>query len=186
MEALSAEHQLSEVREELEQNAERVRGMQGSLSEEQWQRKPSAESWSAVECIEHINTTNRATLTKINEGLSGLEGKPKHHGAYHLDLFGWLLVKSLTSRSRFTKSKTTTSFVPKQGLDVSAVLAEFFRLQSELVDVVQRAQGVPLDAHKMQSVFEARIKYNLYSALKIVTVHETRHLDQADRAAETN
>jgi hypothetical protein len=183
MEALTAELQLGEIREEIESGSQRVREMRSALPSETWQRKPDAESWSAIECIEHINITNRATLARLQEGLAGLEHKPKHHGPYHLDLFGWLLVKSLSSRSRFAKSKTNTDFVPRSDLNVEAVLAEFDRLQSELLSTITRAAGAPLDAHKMQSVFEARVKYNLYSALRIVAVHQTRHLDQAERAA---
>jgi hypothetical protein len=182
MEALTAEQQLTEIREEIEAATERVRQMQASVSPDDWQRKPGSERWSAMECVEHLNATNAATLAKIREVMTGLAGKPKHHGPYHLDLFGWLLIRSLSSRSRFTKAKTAAPFVPKDRLNVEAVLQEFFRLQNELLDVIAKSNGLPLDAHKMQSVFEARIKYNLYAALKIVAVHEARHLDQADRA----
>lgn len=183
MEALTAEQQLAEIREEIESGSKRVEQMRSSLSTEKWQTKPGQDSWSAIECIEHINVTNRATLARVAEGLAGLGNMPKHRGPYHLDLFGWLLVKSLGSRSRLSRSKTNASFVPRNELDVESVLAEFFRLQTELLATLTRAVGVPLDAHKMQSVFETRIKYNLYSALRIVAVHETRHIDQAERAA---
>jgi hypothetical protein len=187
MEALTPEAQLAEIREEIDAGSERVRSMQRSLDADRWQRKPASESWSAIECVEHINITNRATLEKVREGLDGLRDKPRHRDRFHLDLFGWLLVKSLSSRSKFSRSKTNPSFVPNSTLDIDAVLQEFFQLQSELLATIESAKSAPLDAHKMQSVFEARIKYNLYSALRIVAVHETRHLDQAERASgETN
>jgi hypothetical protein len=46
-----------------------------------------------------------------------------------------------------------------------------------------RADGLPLTAVKIQSAFNAKVRYNVFSALSILSVHQHRHLGQAERAA---
>jgi len=68
------------------------------------------------------------------------------------------------------------------------VLERFDYLQGELLVRIDRAQGLPLERLRVVSPFNARVKYNLYSALKLIPVHQRRHLWQAEqvRAALQN
>jgi hypothetical protein len=40
------------------------------------------------------------------------------------------------------------------------------------------------DDHQLMPAFDHRVRYDLYSAFKIVTAHERRHLWQAEHAVE--
>src|ERR1700722_631607 len=176
--------QLSKLVSEFSSATERVAKMQSKYSEDDWQRKPGSERWSAIECIWHLNRSSEEMLPRIRESMAGLAGKPKYHDHYRLDFIGWFLVKGLGSKGRFTKFKTNPSFVPKQELNVQSVLERFQSLQRDMILAIHDADGLPLGNGRVQSAFNARVNYSTYSAFHILAVHEHRHLDQAERAAQ--
>jgi hypothetical protein len=96
---------------------------------------------------------------------------------------GWFLVKSLSSKGRFSKFKTAAAFIPQSEINSSEVLGRFRELQEEMVHVIRKSNGLPLGKGKIESLFHSRVHYNVYSAFCVIAVHEHRHLDQAERAA---
>ena len=59
---------------------------------------------------------------------------------------------------------------------------EFSSLQSKLIDLLHEADGLDLKKIRLISPFDKRVKYNLYSAFRIVVAHQRRHLWQAEKA----
>jgi hypothetical protein len=83
---------------------------------------------------------------------------------------------------RVGKVKTTADFVPHPRGSRTQILSEFVRLQSELISLVQSADGLAIDKVKIVSPFGGKMKYNAYSALVIIPRHEQRHIQQAKEA----
>jgi hypothetical protein len=50
---------------------------------------------------------------------------------------------------------------------------------------VHEAEGLPLHRVKIVSPFNARVRYNLFSALSILPRHQHRHLWQAELAGRS-
>ena len=86
-------------------------------------------------------------------------------------------------KMKFPRVKTTPDFVPKIVTPRVETVAEFDRLQAELVAITRRADGLPLGEMKIISPFGGKISYNFYSALRILPRHQERHLGQAEEAA---
>lgn len=84
---------------------------------------------------------------------------------------------------RLGRVKTTPTFVPEVRAERVDTLAEFDRLQADLIALTRLAEGFPLDEMMIVSPFGGRIKYNVYSALSILPRHQERHLGQAEDAA---
>ncbi len=80
------------------------------------------------------------------------------------------------------RTKTSPPFVPGGAETPTAALDRFEELQRELLDLVNRSNGLPLTDVKIQSAFNAKVRYNVFSALSIFSVHQHRHLGQAERA----
>jgi hypothetical protein len=76
--------------------------------------------------------------------------------------------------------RTTAGFVPSADMPREAAIAEFDRLQSEIVALTRECEGRAIDRIRINSPFDARAKYNVYSALVLVPRHQERHLVQAD------
>jgi len=62
-------------------------------------------------------------------------------------------------------------------------MAEFSRLQCEVIACVRAADGLPIDHVTVRSPFDGRVKCNLYSALTLIPRHQERHALQAARAS---
>jgi len=77
--------------------------------------------------------------------------------------------------------KTTEPFVPGRGELKGSVLSEFRALQDQVIGCLGRAEGLDLRELRIISPFDARIKYNLYSCLRLIPAHQRPHLRQAEQ-----
>ena len=174
--------QLEDIRRAFELQTERVKQFRLRFSKEDWLRKPGPERWSAIECIEHLNLTAEAFLPRLSAAI-GKAGVLTADRQFHLDFVGFMLVKVLSSRKKFSRSKTTAPFVPAKSPDVARTLEHFFELQDGLLRSVQQSERKAIDTVKVQSAFHARVRYHVFSAFRALVAHEVRHLDQAERAS---
>ena len=60
------------------------------------------------------------------------------------------------------------AFVPSADRPPDELVAEFERWQAETIACVREAEGLPLQRVKVVSPFDARVRYNLFSALSIL------------------
>ena len=107
---------------------------------------------------------------------------PRALPPYRRDVMGWL-VWTIMAPSNRLKTKTIPAFVPAATPPADRLITEFERLQAAVIACVREADGLPIDRVKLESPFDVRVKYNLYSVLTLVPRHQHRHLLQAQRAA---
>src|SRR5262249_24110958 len=81
------------------------------------------------------------------------------------------------------KTKTTAAFVPRRRASAARVIADFERLQADVAALVHECRGLPIHRVSLASPFMGQLKFNLYSALKLLTRHQHRHVSQAEQAA---
>ncbi|MQA89690.1 MAG: hypothetical protein GEU90_05580 [Gemmatimonas sp.] len=173
---------LARIISELRAAEERARELAEESSEAGWQERPEASEWSAAECVAHLNLTSEAYLPLLEEGLNRAraDGGPSP-SRFRRDPFGWMLGKATGPGGRI-KMKTAAAFVPGATVPREEVIREFSRLQGQVIDVIERADGLALQRVKVTSPFDPRAKYSLYSALMLIPAHQQRHLRQAERA----
>lgn len=175
--------QLSALRRELRDATDRAHRV-ATAARDDWGTRPAPKRWSVAECIDHLNATSRAYLPVLRGavGTGRTQGRPPRD-TYRRDLIGWLICSSLEppARLRFT---TSPRFVPEVIRDRDIVLADFDRWQRDLIVLLDDVANVDASAVKVVSVFSDRIRYTLYSAYRILAVHERRHLWQAERVVE--
>jgi hypothetical protein len=175
--------QLAAVADDFDTALRRLQTLGRSLSPGEWARRPAADRWSAIECVQHLNLTAEATLPRVRQGLDEARrrgGRPAV--TYRRDPLGWLIWRSLRQPGRF-KSKTGAAFVPHADRPAADILAEFTRLQADHVACVRESDGLPIDRVRIPSPFNEHIRYNVYACLTILAVHQHRHLWQAEEAA---
>ncbi len=95
---------------------------------------------------------------------------------------GWI-VGVLSGATRWFPLKTTPGFVPVADQSMAALLAEFDQLQADHRACLRAADGLPMHQVKLQSPFDARLHYSLFSAFAMIPGHQQRHLHQAEQAA---
>jgi hypothetical protein len=175
--------QLQEVVDELGRAQQRLHALAASTPDDRWSARPGEGRWSAGECVAHLNLTSAAMIPLLRTALEEARalGEPAP-GRYRRDLKGWLLWLGSGAKVRIPV-KTSAPFVPGGSAPKEETLAEFDRLQEQQVNLVRESDGLPLGKVKVVSPFDARVSYNAYAGFTILSVHQLRHLDQAERAA---
>jgi hypothetical protein len=171
------------VTADLQSAQTRLNALHARLSLDAWRRRPSGNAWSAAECVAHLNLTSEAMLPKLRAGLEEAGNAHRRAASRHRrGLIGWLMWQAVSPTGRL-RTKTRPAFVPSGEEPPEVLVAEFDRLQSEVLACVSAADGLPIDDVKVASPFDERVRYNLYAALTLVPRHQHRHLRQAERAA---
>jgi len=178
---LELQPELVQLKQELLDARERARKVAEGLKPDHWGMRPPAGGWSIAECLMHLNTTSERYIPIIDEATRALRSRGLNpSGALRRDLVGWLLCTMVEPPVR-VRVKTPAAFVPPRVDPMPEVLERFDYLQGELLQRLDRGNGLALDRQKVTSPFNARVRYNLYSNFRIITAHQRRHLWQAER-----
>jgi len=144
--------------------------------------RPNPTSWSAAECLSHLSISTEMFLPVLQKAIDDARKRgitPK--GTPKMDLIGrvlrWFLEPPIRQRVR-----TAPPFVPRSVRAKAEAFGEFATLQSKLTEVLSAARNIDLGKVKVVSPFDKRVRYNLYSAFRILVAHQRRHLWQAEQA----
>lgn len=168
---------VDEVEKELNEATRRAWMLVQSTDGRLFTVRPSPSRWSAAECLVHLSISSEQFLPVLREALQQKNAKKK---TPKMDLVGRVLAWFLEPPIR-TKVKTSAPFVPKAVRTKADAFGEFASLQEKLIDLLREARNTDL-TRKIVSPFDKRVRYNLYSAFRIVAAHERRHLWQAEQA----
>ena len=175
--------QLQQIEDELADARARLHRLADAVPHARWSERPAPGSWSVAECVEHLNLTSRAVLPPLREALGRARalggGAPER---FRRGFIGGLIWRASRPTTRM-KSKTGAAFVPASTSPPAGLIAEFDRLQEETLQALREADGLPLQKVKIRSPF-GPVSYNAFAALAILSVHQLRHLRQAERAGE--
>ena len=174
--------QLVELTKELDATSAHATKLVETHDDRAFSAKPSPEAWSAAEAIAHLTISNRETIAEIERALAQADGRtvPDTH-RYRMDFVGMALRWSLEPPYRI-KTPTAPGFVPMAVPDRRKVLADFLEQQRAVAAAIAQAQGRDLSSIKITSVFNKRVHYNVFAALRVITTHNRRHLWQAEKA----
>ncbi|MDQ3068975.1 MAG: DinB family protein [Acidobacteriota bacterium] len=147
-------------------------------------RQPASGSWSAGQCLEHLNHTNRAYLAKLRPALaSAVPGTGDVTAPLLSSWFGRKFAASMDEQVSF-KARAPKSVVPAVTLDRDAVTGEFRRLLGEMEAVLDRSRAIDLNRVTFPSPLFRLVKMRAGTALRILLAHMRRHLAQAERALD--
>jgi hypothetical protein len=145
-------------------------------------RQPAEKRWSAAQCVEHLNITNRAYMARVPDAIRVLREKHvDRRGSFRLDWNAHLLKYWLEPPSR-VKLPTGASFQPGNPQDPAAVLSTFQSIGRQIEEELAAARELALDGGRIRSPFSENMKYNVYSAFTLIAAHNRRHLWQAGNA----
>jgi hypothetical protein len=173
---------LEDVEKELNEATRRAWTLIQSTDARLFTVRPNPSSWSAAECLSHLSISSESFLPVLRAALDDARKRkltstkdPK------MDLLGRILRWFLEPPIR-AKTKTTAPFVPRAVRAKADAFGEFASLQSKLSELLNTARGLDLGRVKIVSPFDKRVKYNVFSAFRILVAHQRRHLWQAEQA----
>lgn len=150
------------------------------LSSDELNWKPDPKSWSVAECFQHLIFTNGLYLKHFDDVSKTESGNGKDSNDYKHSLWGKLILYFVNPKTKM-KSKTSASFHPSSSKVEPDVLKKYLEQHDQLTKAISGMKNLDLSRLKMASPINDKIKYNLGDAIKILVLHDQRHILQAER-----
>jgi hypothetical protein len=166
----------------LDAHVERARRLAAEAGPSRWKTRPAPDAWSASDCVQHLVTTAEAFIPRFAAASAHASALLAATDApYRVSLGARLFIWSLEPPYRL-RLRTGAPFVPDTTRDPEVDLAAFAGVHDALRDRLASGAGLPLDRLMVASPFAERLRYSIYTSLRIIVAHERRHLWQAERA----
>lgn len=160
----------------------RAHRLADDVDERTWRQRPPGSGWAMAECLIHLNITAREMLPRLRAAIaSGRRDGVTGEGPFRPGVVGGLLRWFLEPPYR-VRTTTAASFNPASAQPKAEVMAEFDARHDAVITCIHDADGLDLSRLKIISPFDARVRYNLYAAFRIIAAHDRRHVWQAERA----
>jgi hypothetical protein len=135
-------------------------------------------SWSVAECFDHLAQTTLAFHPAISHAVAAAPSlaanRPLRTGT-----LARLFIRHLEPPYRL-RYRVLAQIAP-QRQDFEAAWSSFVESQSQLSETVRSAIGLAIDRVRIKSPVYARISYNVYGALRMLTAHQRRHIWQVEQ-----
>ncbi|PHN07382.1 DinB family protein [Flavilitoribacter nigricans] len=155
-----------------------------SLPEAELREKPTADAWSVVEVIAHLNYYARFYVQAMEEQLDGHQTQAQTE--FHPGWFGNYFTKSIgpspdgTVKNKMNTPKDARPQAPA-ALSPQEEIAEFVAHQHQILNLLQIARTADLGKIRVPISLTRFIRLKLGDTFRFVIAHEQRHFQQIDR-----
>ena len=159
-----------------------VRESFGAFTPEQVNWKPSSESWSVGQCLDHLIKSNEEFFPELDQLAAGTR-KNSFWQKWSLlsGIAGAFLVNSLKKDGQ--KVKTNQKMTPPSDIE-DDIVERFERHQEEFVQKIHKTDNVDWNRVVLTSPFVKIMTYKMNVGLIALIEHEKRHVRQAKRVME--
>jgi len=143
-------------------------------------RRADELSWSALECIEHLNRYSNFYLREIENCLNNAKGK--EHETFESGMLGNYFANSMLPKPGFNKMKTFKDKNPLGSETDTSVIQGFIYRQYKMLELLDRARNVSLQKNKVGITITSLLRLRLGDTFRFVIYHNQRHIVQAFNA----
>lgn len=140
--------------------------------------KVNPESWSILECLEHLNLYGDFYLpeiaNKIKRSTSSNEEK------FNPGFLGNYFAKSMLPKEKLNKMKTFKDKNPLHAKLDKSVIEKFINQQTELLKLLNQAKNVSLNKVKIATSISRFIQLKLGDTFRFFINHQIRHMKQIE------
>tara|TARA_R110002050_G_scaffold133134_7_gene255521 strand:+ start:61454 stop:62020 length:567 start_codon:yes stop_codon:yes gene_type:complete len=142
--------------------------------------KASPESWSILECLEHLNRYGDFYIPEIEKQLKTSQHRPSE--TFKSGWLGNFFAKTMLPKKKLNKMKTFKSMDPiGSKLDMDTI-EKFLDQQQVMFNLLNNSNEVNLIKTKTGISISKWIKLRLGDTFRVVIYHNQRHMAQAERA----
>ena len=165
--------------EQIDNNTQHFIESFSGLSTEQLNWKPSPNTWSIAQNIDHLIIINETYFPVIDAIRNGTyKSSFLANFGFMVSFFGNTVLKSVQP-DRQKKMKTFPIWEPTTSEIPAGILARFENHQSALKKLIENAQDLLDKGVVISSPANKLIVYKLDKAFEIIITHEQRHYEQA-------
>ena len=137
------------------------------------------ESWSVLECLEHLNLYGNFYLPEIKDRIERSNTKAKTEFSS-----GWLgnyFAQSMLPKEKLNKMKAFKSMNPIHSSLSKTTVTVFIDQQNQLLDLLNAAKNVDLNKVKTSISITSLIKLKMGDTFRFLIYHNKRHIVQAEK-----
>ncbi|MGN7783198.1 DinB family protein [Niabella sp. 22666] len=153
-----------------------------ALPDQALTQKADATSWSALECIEHLNRYGHFYLPEISKRIA--ETKTDAAPVFKSGWLGNYFANSMLPKEKLNNMKTFAAMNPLNSPIDRAVIDTFMLQLQTMLDLLQQCRSVNLNTIKTSISISSLIKLKLGDTLRVVIYHNERHVKQIARAIQ--
>ncbi len=152
-----------------------------TLSMDELNHRNTPNSWSILECLEHLNRYGNFYLPEIGTRLN--KAQTSNNEVFNSGWLGNYFAMSMlpNENGKLNKMKTFKSMNPIHTRLGEDVVARFLSQQKLMLGLLSRAERVDLNKVKTSISISKWIKLRLGDTLRVVVYHNQRHIKQASK-----
>lgn len=139
----------------------------------------STDSWSVLECLEHLNRYGDFYIPEISHRISSSATSPQ--ATFKPGILGNYFAQSMLPKEKLNKMKTLKAMNPIHSQLNKDVLNEFVKQQQLLLELLEKAQHIDLGKTKTSISISKLITLKLGDTFRFVIYHNERHIAQVER-----
>jgi DinB superfamily len=175
---------ISNIKHQYQMISERAEVVGRRLGSDLITARPRPGSWSAAECLMHLQITTKAYLPIWEEASRAANALGSDVDTpFRLDLWGRFFTWFLDPPPKLRFAAPGGFEPPTDRTSLAFALASFLGSQDEILTLINNARLLPLDRIAIRSAFRKYVRYSLWSSLWANAAHQRRHVWQAERAA---
>ncbi len=144
--------------------------------------KASAEKWSILENLEHLNRYGDFYLPEIQNRIKLSSTKPSPE--FKSGLLGSYFAKSMLPKEKLNKMKTFDNMNPINSQLDKSTIDRFLSQQRTILDLLDAARQINLTKVKTSISISKFIKLRLGDTFRVVIYHNYRHMVQIQNVIE--
>ncbi|CAL1521369.1 DinB family protein [Chitinophaga sp. MM2321] len=180
---------LQNLRKQIVATQYKVENRFGEKSAAILQHAPMPGKWSAIQCLEHLNTYGRYYLPALEKAISTAELQGSKPTAYfHSSWLGAYFTRLMQPKEDGelrSRMKSPKGHLPAIKPDTAAVIGEFIAQQETMETLLLRAEKIDLQAVKVPTSLSRFIRLSIGDTFGFLTAHINRHIQQAEKAIDT-
>ena len=141
--------------------------------------KQDAQSWSVLECVEHLNKYGDFYIPEISNRVKKAEYKNSE--IFKSNWLGTYFSKSVAYNEDLNKMKTFKSMNPINSKLDTQTLEKFINQQHQIIELLDKSKNVDLDKTKTAISISKLIKLRLGDTFRVLIYHNERHIKQAEK-----
>ena len=169
------------IQDLIERTKENMNGAEklSSLSLEKLNWKVDPNSWSILECLEHLNLYGDFYIPEIKSKIENSTTLPCSN--FKPGLLGDYFAKGMLPKEKLNKMKTFSDKDPIGSALDKNVIERFISQQEHLLNLLDQSRKVDLNKTKTAISISKWIKLKLGDTFRVVIYHNDRHILQANK-----
>lgn len=140
--------------------------------------RASKNSWSILECLEHLNLYGDFYLPEIERVIQ--KATTKSDAVFKSGVLGNYFAESMLPKEKFTKMKTFKDKNPLNSNLERRTIDRFINQQIKMLELLEQARTISLNKEKTQITLTKWIRLKIGDTFRFVINHNIRHLHQIE------